>query len=52
MTAFLVKNNIPFDVAESWPEVERSAHFIIFGELAGGVWDWGRMCWEKPKDER
>jgi len=35
----LVKNGIPYDVAESWPESERIAHVIIFRELDGEKFD-------------
>lgn len=41
----LVKNGVPFDVAFSLPPVDREAWIIIFGELAGGKFDWGRMDW-------
>lgn len=39
MTARLVKNGIPFDVAESWPDHERMAYFVIFAELDGAKFD-------------
>lgn len=37
MTAFLCARGIPFDVAESWPEAERMAYFIILKGQEG--WD-------------
>jgi hypothetical protein len=43
-----VKNGIPFDVAESWPQNERDAYYIIFSEMNGGVFDWEAMRFMAP----
>lgn len=35
MTAWLLKNGVPFDVAESWPDEKREAYAIMFTEMSG-----------------
>ena len=42
---WLVRNGIPFDVAFSLDQDERTAWIIVLGELNGRVWDWGAMRW-------
>jgi hypothetical protein len=42
-----VKNGVPFDVAFSLPDVERTAYHITFGELEGGEFDWSAMNWRE-----
>ena len=44
---YLVKNNVPFDVAMSLEEHEVLAYAIIFGELDGGTWNWSTGQWDK-----
>lgn len=48
----LVKNGVHFDVAFSVDKMTAAAWGIIFMELDGLKWDWGRMAPEKPKDSR
>lgn len=43
---YLVKNNVPFDVAMSLEEHEAMAYAIVFGTLDGGRWNWSAMRWE------
>jgi len=45
----LVKNGVPWHVAMSLSNEERVAFCIMFGELDGGVFDWGALSWRKPK---
>lgn len=47
ITAKLLRCGVPFDVAESWPDEEREAYFIIFCEQDGAQFDWQRMEWIK-----
>ncbi len=42
---FLVRNGVPFDVAFSLDEAERTAWVVAMGTLDGHVWDWGAMQW-------
>ena len=42
---YLVRNGVPFDVAFSLEQVERTAWIVVIGELDGRVWDWGAMRW-------
>jgi hypothetical protein len=44
---YLVKNNVPFDVAMSLEEHETMAYAIVFGTFDGGEWDWAAMRWKK-----
>lgn len=45
----LCRNGIPFDVAESWPDSERNAYFIICMEREGaGIYDFETGTFEKP----
>lgn len=37
-----------FDVAFSLSDNEAVAWGIIFGQMDGGKWDWGRMAWSPP----
>jgi len=46
-TAKLLRCGVPFDVAESWPEITRVAFCIIFGEQDGHRFDWDNMEWVK-----
>jgi hypothetical protein len=42
-----VKNGVPFDVALSLDDIDRTAYCIIFGGFEGHKWNWSRMEWEK-----
>ena len=42
---FLVKNGVPFDVAFSLDDEERSAWAIIFCQFEGNKFDWTRGRW-------
>ena len=42
---FLVRNHVPFDVAFSLDQDERTAWIVALGTLDGRVWDWGAMRW-------
>ena len=44
-TLFLVKNGVPFDVAFSLDDEERSAWAIIFCQFEGNKFDWTRGRW-------
>lgn len=44
---WLVKNNVPFDVAFSLPPDERLAWMVIFGRFDGGEFDWSTGSWKK-----
>lgn len=44
---FLVKNNVPFDVAFTLDEQTRTAWCVILGELEGGRFDWAHGVWIK-----
>ncbi|MDA8230743.1 MAG: hypothetical protein M0006_05340 [Magnetospirillum sp.] len=46
---YLVKNGVPFDVALSLSPADVLAFSIIFGQMDGGEWDWGRMTWRERK---
>lgn len=43
----LVKNGVPFEIAEDLDGPELLAWTIIMGECEGGEWDWSRMEWKK-----
>ena len=47
MRLYLVKNNVPWDVAFCLSETELLADYIIMGQHEGNVWDWERMTWQK-----
>ncbi len=42
---WLVRNGVPFDVAFSLDQGERTAWIVVLGELNGKQWDWGAMRW-------
>jgi hypothetical protein len=42
---FLVKRNVPFDIAFSLPDEERLAWIIILGEQEGRKFDFNTMRW-------
>ncbi len=44
---FLVKHNVPFDVAMSLEDHEALAYAIIFGQFEGNVWNWSTSQWDK-----
>jgi len=46
---WLVKNGIPFDVAFSLSDIERSAYAIIFSEQEGAKFNWNSMQFEEQK---
>jgi len=46
---YLVRNGVPWDVAESWSDDERLAAAIVAGEFDGSSWDWDRMRWDKSR---
>jgi hypothetical protein len=45
----LVSYGVPFDIAFSVPNEIRTGWLIIFGELKGGVFDWGSGQWVERK---
>lgn len=47
MTAFLIKNGIPFDVAAELDDGSALAFMIAFGEMEGNQWDWNAMSWRE-----
>lgn len=47
MTAILIRNGVPFDVAHSLGSAERLAYIVAFGEAEGGEFDWSQMRWVK-----
>ena len=47
MRAFLVKNNVPFDVAMAFDEADLLAWNVILKELEGASFDWDIMKWRK-----
>ena len=42
---YLVRNGVPFDVAFSLDQDERTAWIITLGELSGRTYNWGAMRW-------
>jgi len=47
MSMFLVKNNVPFDVAFSLGPAEKIAYCVAMGEIEGNSFDWETMSWRK-----
>lgn len=47
MTAYLIKNGVPFDVAHSLGSAEKLAYCVSFGEIDGGHFNWASMNWIK-----
>ncbi|WP_158554648.1 hypothetical protein [Methylovirgula sp. 4M-Z18] len=47
MRAYLVKNNVPFDVAMSFSDADLLAWNVILHELDGASFDWETMRWRK-----
>lgn len=45
---WLVKNNVPFDVAFSLDDVTRTAWCIVFSEFEGNKFNWDAMKFEDP----
>lgn len=45
---WLVRHNVPFDVAFQLDDVVREAMCIIASEQGGAKFDWDRMDWEDP----
>ena len=43
----MVKNGIPFDVADALTDAERLAYIVAFGEMDGSTWNWNSMSWNK-----
>ena len=46
---WLVKNNIPIDVAFRLDDVTRTAFSIVFSEMEGAVFDWDAMRFRDDK---
>jgi len=46
---WLVKNGVPFDVAFSLDDLERTAYAIAFSEMEGAKFNWDSMRFEEPK---
>ena len=46
---WLVKNNIPFDVAFSLDDCERTAYAILFSEMEGNKFNFDTMRFEEQK---
>ncbi len=49
MRAYLVKNNVPFDVAMSFDTANLLAWNVILNELDGASFDWEILKWRKLK---
>ncbi|CAN7329504.1 hypothetical protein LJR084_001924 [Variovorax sp. LjRoot84] len=47
---WLVKHNVPFDVAFQMDDVTRTAMCIVLAEMEGGEFDWDSMCWKEPSN--
>jgi hypothetical protein len=45
----LLKHGVPWDIIWSLTPTRRLAYLVVAGELDGGVFDWGRMRWEKQQ---
>lgn len=46
---WLVCNGIPFDVAFSLPDLERTAFSIVFSEFEGNEFDFNAMSFKERK---
>jgi hypothetical protein len=46
---WLVRNNVPFDVAFSLDDATRAAFCIIFSEFEGNEFDYSRMEFKERK---
>jgi hypothetical protein len=46
---WLVKHNVPFDVAFALDDVTRAAFSIVFSEFEGSKFDWERLRFEDPE---
>jgi len=46
---WLVRQNVPFDVAFQLDDVTRAAWCIVMSEFEGAKFDWDRMTWKEPK---
>jgi hypothetical protein len=44
----MVKNGVPWDVANTMDAEERAALVVIFGRMEGGDFDWSSRSWRKP----
>lgn len=44
---WLVKNGVPWDVANTLPSDELMAMGIVFGEFDGGTFDWDAGTWKR-----
>ena len=49
MRAFLVKNNVPFDVAMAFDAVDLLTWNVMLRELDGASFDWENMRWRKQE---
>jgi hypothetical protein len=38
---------VPYDVAFSLDDEDRTAYCILFGQMEGQEWDFTRMSWKK-----
>ena len=47
MALWLVRNNVPFDVALSLYPEEAFAWSVIFSEFEGREFNWNTMTWKK-----
>ena len=45
---YLVKNGVPFDVAFSLADDDRTAWVVAIGELEGKRYDWTTRRWSVP----
>ncbi len=43
---YLVRNGVPFDLAFSLNETDRTSYIIAFGILDGREFDWDQMTWK------
>lgn len=53
MRNFLIKNNIPYDVAMNLDTVMLSAHFITMGNFErprDGQWNFKEWRWNNPQE--
>lgn len=46
---WLVHNGIPFDVAFSVGDIDRTAMAIVFSQFHGNIWNWDTMRFDPPE---
>ncbi len=46
---WLVKNGVPWHIAESLPPEERIAYAVVMGTFEGGNFDWDTLTWDRRR---